>query len=432
MKPPISKRGRQLLDTPPMAPYIHEHFARSEAPWHPVDRPDGYIALCIAENSRRTSDFLSRVARYGDVPEAVLGYDMMIGNLEFRQNLAAFLSRSFLGTSVVAENLAVLAGAGSILEILFYAIADPGDGVLVPTPSYAGFWADLETRDQLRILPIDTASDDDFVLTTAHLDAAVEHADRPIRALLFTNPDNPLGRVASMEQLQELRDWAEAKRVHLILDEIYALTVFGDRPFVSGASLPGGLGEFVHIVWAFSKDFGASGLRCGVLVSGNEEILAALNELGYWAACSGHTQHLLSRFVSDEHSVDEYVREMRQDLRETHATVIEELRSAGIPHIPAEAAFFLLLDMRAFLDEASFAAEDRLWRKFLEETNVNLTPGSACRIAEPGFFRLCYAGVTLDAVRTAIARVGQLSSRYWVGPLDGVDDYTSAAFADDE
>ncbi|MEZ4647625.1 MAG: aminotransferase class I/II-fold pyridoxal phosphate-dependent enzyme [Candidatus Eisenbacteria bacterium] len=407
MKPPISKRGRRLLDTPPMSPYIHEHFARSEAPWHPVDRPDGYVALCVAENSRRAPDLLRRLARGGDAPETVLGYDMMIGNPEFRRNLAAFLSRSFLGTTVQAENLAVLAGAGSVLELLFYAIADPGDGVLVPTPSYAGFWADLETRDQLRIVPVDTTSDDRFELTTARLDAAIATSNRPIRALLFTNPDNPLGRVASVDQLQQLRAWAEARRIHLVLDEIYALTVFGERPFVSGASLEGGLGEFVHVVWAFSKDFGASGLRCGVLVSGNEEVLGTLHELGYWAACSGHTQYLLSRFVSDESSVDEYVHAMRHDLREAHSAVTAALRSAGIAHIPAEAAFFLLLDLREYLEDTSFAAEDRLWRRLLDEANVNLTPGSACRIAEPGFFRLCYAGVPLDAVRVAIERIGR-------------------------
>jgi DNA-binding transcriptional MocR family regulator len=44
----------------------------------------------------------------------------------------------------------------------------------------------------------------------------------------------------------------------------------------------------------------------------------------------------------------------------------------------------------------------------LDEGNVNLTPGSACRIAEPGFFRLCYAALPVEHVVEGIERVGEL------------------------
>ena len=49
--------------------------------------------------------------------------------------------------------------------------------------------------------------------------------------------------------------WAESAGVHLVFDEIYALSVFGEAPFQSVASLRPELGPRVHIVWAFSKDF---------------------------------------------------------------------------------------------------------------------------------------------------------------------------------
>jgi aspartate/methionine/tyrosine aminotransferase len=68
----------------------------------------------------------------------------------------------------------------------------------------------------------------------------------------------------------------------VVFDEIYALSVFGDRPFTSCATVLPSLGEHVHIVWAFSKDFGASGLRCGVLVSENEAVNRAVD---YYLYC---------------------------------------------------------------------------------------------------------------------------------------------------
>lgn len=405
----LSRRGQRLIDSPPLAPYIVEHFARAPGGWDAVERPDGYVALCIAENKRQAEALVRLLARYGDdVPARVLGYDAMIGNLELRQNLAAFMSRSFLGRTVSAEELAVVAGAGSVLELLFHAIADPGDGVLVPTPSYAGFWSDLETRDALSIIPVHCRPEDDFALTPARLDAAIDAQSRPVRALLYTNPDNPLGRVASRETLLEILEWAERRGIHLVFDEVYALSVFGSRAFVSGASLRPSLGEHIHVVWAFSKDFGASGLRCGVLVSQSAAVLAAVDQLAYWSACSGHTQYLLSRFVADAEAVDGYIAEMRRDLAQTYAAVVTALDAAAIPHVPAEAAFFVVCDLRGYLDEPTRAAERRLWQRLLDEGNVNLTPGEACRIAEPGFFRLCYAGVPLPAVRIAIARIAQV------------------------
>ena len=59
-----------------------------------------------------------------------------------------------------------------------------------------------------------------------------------------------------------------------------------------------------------------------------------------------------------------------------------------------------------FMGEITWEAEDALWRRILQEVNVNLTPGSACRIGEPGFMRLCYASEATDAVVAGLRRVG--------------------------
>ena len=77
----------------------------------------------------------------------------------------AFLGANVFGRPIDADHLITAAGAGTILETLFYAIADEGEGVLIPTPSYAGFWLDLEARDALKIVPVHTASEDGFRLT---------------------------------------------------------------------------------------------------------------------------------------------------------------------------------------------------------------------------------------------------------------------------
>lgn len=401
----LSRRGQRLIEQPPFAPYILEHFARNLEPWDPASRPDGYIALCIAENRTMWDVLVPRLASYRDIPPRVLGYDAMIGNLEFRKALAEFMSRTMLGRTVAAEQLAVVAGAGAVLELLFYAIAEPGDGVLVPTPSYAGFWADLETRDELHIIPVPTTSASGFRLTVADLDRALASAERPVKALLFTTPDNPLGRVYARDELLEILEWSERAGIHVVFDEVYALSVFGQQPFVSAASLRPSLGERTHVIWAFSKDFGASGLRCGVLLSENQGVLQAVDALAYWAACSGDTQRVLGELVGDRPFVDDYLVKMRGRLAQTYAGVVARLDAHDIRYIPADGGIFVLCDLRRFLAEPTWDAEQQLWQRLIDHANINLTPGSACRIAEPGFFRLCYAAESDAAVREGVTRM---------------------------
>lgn len=402
----LSTRGRRLVDAAPMPEYIHVHFAHGDDAWS-EDNPAGYIGLAIAENKLVWDLLEPRFNARRQVPAEAAGYDNMLGSEDFRGRLAAFLGSRLFGRSIDPAHVAVLNGAGSVLELVFYALADPGDGVLVPTPSYAGFWADLETRDELTILPVHTRADEGFRLTVDHLDAAVAGAGRPVRALLLASPSNPLGRVYPRPLLEDILAWAESRDLHVVFDELFALSVFGDTPFVSGGSLRPRRGSHTHVVWAASKDLAASGLRCGALVTENEDLLAAVDGLAYWAGVSGDTQHLVGEMLADRPWIDAFVAENQRRLGDAYARVTAALEAAGIAYLPGEAGFFFLVDVRRFLAEQTWSAEDALWRRLVDEAKVNLTPGAACRIAEPGFLRLCFAAVPPEQ---AVAGVGRLAA----------------------
>ena len=404
----LSRRAQGLLAGGSTPEYLQRHYEGLSDPFDPVANPDGYIGLCEAENRLVAEMVADRLDRVPSVPATVLDYDAMTGSVRFREQLGTFMGRTFLGREFEPQQISVLAGAGSVLEILFHALGDPGDGVLIPTPSYAGFWLDLELRNGLTIVPVHRSSDDDFRLTPELLDRAVAGAGRPIKALLFTSPDNPLATVASPEEISLVLEWADDRDLHVVFDEIYALSVFGERPFTSCAELRPSLGERVHIVWAFSKDFGASGLRCGVLVSENRAVNAAVDALAYWACCSGHTQYLLGEMISDETWIEKYIGSMRELLRGAYARLEAALDAGGICHLPAEAGVFVLLDLRSHLAAPTWEAEHALWLEILEQARVNLTPGAACHVGEPGFFRLCYAGLPARAVEDGVRRIVRL------------------------
>jgi aspartate/methionine/tyrosine aminotransferase len=404
----LSKRAEALLAGSRLEEYLVEHSNRLDDLWDAESNAGGYIPMAVAENKLVWDLLEPKFADCRELRHSAVGYDDFRGSEHFRRRLARFLRRTFLGDEVDADRIAVVNGAGSALELLFFALCDPGDGVLVPTPSYQGFWMDLETRDEVVIVPVHTRAADGFELTPDLLDEAIAGAGRPVKALLYTNPNNPIGRVDPPEKVDELLTWGEGRGVHVVADEIYALSIFDGSEFVSGAELRPEMSDWLHIVWAFSKDFAVSGLRSGVIYTHNETLHRVIDDLAYWLGTSGDTQSLLAQLIDDDEWVDAFLDESRRRLGVAYREVSGVFEAHGIPHVRGGAGFFFLLDVREFLPEETWEAERALWKRLLDEAKVNLTPGSACHNAEPGFLRVVFSAMPLEASRRGAERVARI------------------------
>jgi 1-aminocyclopropane-1-carboxylate synthase len=103
---------------------------------------------------------------------------------------------------------------------------------------------------------------------------ALKSEGKTIRAVLLCNPQNPLGFCYPRETLLEYLRFVERHGLHLISDEIYALSIFDNpdfqdpQPFISILSIDA-RGEAgcdparVHMLYGMSKDLCAAGLRAG-------------------------------------------------------------------------------------------------------------------------------------------------------------------------
>lgn len=396
----LSSRGNEMVSGG-FASYIDAHVARKDDP--------GYVSLAIAENLQMFDLLGPRLESFPPVPPRVVGYDDNAGRQVLREAVAGLLGDRLFGRAIDPAHVGVLSGASAVLEAMAFVLGDPGDGVLVPTPSYAGFWPDLGARAGLEVVAVPTTAEDGYRLTPDMLDRARADAGRPTPVLLLTNPDNPRGQVRDADEVEALVAWAEDRRVHVIADEVYGLTVFGEgADFHSVGRLRPSLGEYLHVVWAVSKDFGMSGLRCGVVVTEHEALRNAIELQGIWTGVSSIAQHAIAAMLADDGWVDTYLDAMRDRLGALATTVSRTLADAAVPHLPPTAGFFVLCDLRGWLEAPTFEAEHRLWQRVLDEAGVNLTPGSALRAPEPGLFRLCYAANPPEVVVDAVGRVAEV------------------------
>lgn len=401
VRPPLSERASAFLDAGGRIEYIAEHEARMNG-----STPDSeYVSLAIAENKLMWDVLDRKVNAPRAVPPSAMGYDDWQGSRSLRNALSGFLGKRLHGVAIDPADIQIMSGAGPLVESLSWAVCNPGDGVLIPTPSYAGYWFDIGGRTRVVPVPAHTSSHDHFRITPEALSAAEAASEVPIRMLLLTNPSNPLGRVLTDEEIHAAIGWARERGIHVIFNEIYGLSIYGETPFHSAASL-GYIGQDdVHLLWAFSKDFSASGLRCGVMVTTNGDVRQAVGGFGYFHGVSGDTQHLLATMISDDVWVDDYLTKLRVRLATASDKARGILEEAGIGTIESGAGIFFLADMRSVMSEVTWEAEHELWRRILDTMDVNLTPGSACHNGEPGFVRVCFAAQPVDVMEAALKRV---------------------------
>eukprot|EP00899_Mesostigma_viride_P019290 jgi/Mesvir1/27362/Mv07172-RA.1 len=131
-------------------------------------------------------------------------------------------------------------------------------------------------------------------------------------------------------------------------------------PFVSAreaaaAAISQGLLEptdvdmYLHTVYGLSKDFGASGLRVGWLVTRSQPLATAIRPLSMFTCVSQPMQHALALMLEDVAWVDGYLEVSRQALLASYGMVRRALTDARVPFVAATSGLFVWLDLSAWL-----------------------------------------------------------------------------------
>ncbi|XP_026884466.2 1-aminocyclopropane-1-carboxylate synthase-like protein 1 [Electrophorus electricus] len=366
--------------------------------------PGGIINMGTSEN-KLCFDLLKERLAQPDMllmEPCLLQYPDWKGHRFLREEVAKFLSEHCCPSSPLdADNVVVMNGCGSLFCAVAAVLCDPDDAILIPTPFYGVITEDVSLYSGVKLyhVPLDSkplGKDRPFHLTAEKLDQALQRAKHQgvnVRALVLINPHNPLGEIYTSEEMNSFLKFAKEHVLHVIVDEIYMLSVFGeDITFHSVLSLdrlpdP----QRTHVIWGLSKDFAMAGVRVGVVYSENTDLVQALDRLGNLHGVGGPTQHQVALMLRDHEWVnDVFLPENRRRLREAHGFVSSQLTKLGIPYLHRGAGFFIWADFSKYLKEHSFTEELRLWRCFLTH-RVLLSCGQAFSCSSPGWFRIVFS-----------------------------------------
>ena len=158
------------------------------------------------------------------------------------------------------------------------------------TPAYGMFKPDMQSRNNIEVIEVPCHEGfDPFIAENANdlvemFNIALKNASERhvrVKAVLICNPCNPLGRCYSRATLIQISQFCVNHQLHLISDEIYAMSVFPSYGIAIGSqkqldcfnsvlSVAQDAGmDNLHVLYGASKDWGLGGLRLGFLITSN-------------------------------------------------------------------------------------------------------------------------------------------------------------------
>jgi len=304
------------------------------------------------------------------VDHGVFGYAVPHDGLV--DSILAYLANRH-GASISADHLVHLGGLVPALSLAGRAFADPGDALLTCTPIYPPF-LNIHRDASLELITVPYILEDgQWVFDWDSMETAVTP---DTRLFLLSNPQNPLGRVFSEEEIIQLAEFCDRHDLILVSDEIHCDLILDEErtPHFTALRLPDKYAVRTITLLSPSKTYNVAGMGYAYAVIPDQRLrnrfaskrghtLAEITCLGYHCAEAAYRhgeswrRELISYLRSNRDLLTAFCREElgKVTIPDMEATYLAwlDFRPAGIP----EPARFLEEEAGLFLSDGRFFGE---------------------------------------------------------------------------
>jgi aminotransferase len=316
------------------------------------------------------------------------------GSTELRKAILQYLDMQF-GLKYELNQSMVTVGASEALDLAFRAIMNPGDEVLVPSPSYVAYMPGVSFAGGVPV-PMRLRECDSFRLTPEALLSAVTPKTK---AIVVAFPNNPTGAVMTKADYEKIADIIIEHDLVVIADEIYAELTYGE-PHYSIAALPGML-ERTIVINGFSKAFAMTGFRLGY-AAGPKPLIDAMVKIHQFSM-------LCAASLSQEAGIEALryecangfpqVKKMTAEYNRRRRLMYAGFNGMGLTCFEPLGAFYIFPNI-----SSTGLDSDEFCKRLLFEKKVACVPGSAFGDGLESFIRCSYAS-SLDNLKEALSRI---------------------------
>ncbi len=338
---------------------------------------EGGISLGIGEPDFVTPWHIRDAGIYS-LEKGFTKYTPNAGLSELRRQISRYMKRRFNLEYAPIGQILVTVGGSEGLDACFRCMLEPGDEVIIPTPSFVCYGPLVSMIHGVPVY-VETKAENEFRLTAEELRAAITPRTK-IVVLPF--PNNPTGGIMEKADLEALAEVLRGTDIMVVADEIYAELTYGQR-HVSVASIPD-MYERTIVVNGFSKAYSMTGWRLG-FVCGPKEIIAAMTKLHQYGIMSAPTTSQYAAIEAMKNG-DGDIETMRDEYNGRRRFLVDGFRKLGLDCFEPKGAFYTFPCIKS-----TGLTSEQFCDRFLAEERVAVIPGSAFGPGGEGYVRACYA-----------------------------------------
>ncbi len=361
--------------------------------------PDDVIPLWVADMDFRSAEPIIQ-ALHRRIDHGVFGYTRPT---EALRHAVRDRMQDLYQWQVRDEEILFLPGVVCGLNIAIQAFAGPGEGVLAQPPVYFHFLKDPVHHGRALMDPPLVRSGDTYEIDFDQFEKAI--TDRT-RLFILCNPHNPVGRVFTRTELENIADICLRRRLIICSDEIHCDLLFSGNRHLPIATLSPEVAARTVTLMAPSKTYNLAGLECGYAIIQNEALRRCWQKTAHgivpWVNIMGHVSALAALRDGQEwlQQVMVYLEGNRDFLSGYLRDKMPEVRMCRI-----EATYL------AWLDCSKAGIQGNPAAFFAKEARVGLNNGPDFGKGGEGFVRLNFAcprstlTAALDRMAAALGRL---------------------------
>lgn len=366
-------------------------------------QPPDVIPLTAADPDFPVAAAIRRaIQEYAD--GGVLSYGPPEGLVDFRRAAARYLAEKHDADCSYRQILPTSGAAHAMFIAARYAL-EPGDEAIIFDPVDFLFRQSVDAAGgRVALSRVDRRTG------AFDLDGLADLVTSRTRMICVCNPHNPLGRVMSREELEQIGELAVRYDLTIMADEIWSDVVFPPHRHLSLASLGPEIAERTLTVHGLSKGYGLAGLRIGFLVAPDPRAFDELLELSQMRTTAyGVTAVSQVAAQAAYERCGEWLEAFLEHLKRVRDYAARRLDAMpGIACGRPEGTYLLFPDITAF-GRTSQEMADYL----LREARVAVVPGAPQWFGPgaEGRLRICFStsfGIlreALDRIETALQRL---------------------------
>ncbi len=274
----------------------------------------------------------------------------------------------FSGMSVNPdEEITITCGGTEAMVATMLSIINPKDKVIVFTPIYENYNTNMILVDAEPVY-VPLHPENNYNFDANELEDAFKQG---VKAIIVCNPSNPCGKVFNLEEMNIIANFAKKYDAYVITDEVYEHMIYEPNKMVYMSTLTD-MKERTIVCSSLSKTYAITGWRIGYIIAPkkiSEDIKKVHNFLTI-AAPAPLQEAVLTGVKFDQSYYDELTKKYTKLMK----LFCNGLDKVGIKHNKPQGTYFVMCDMREYMNKAGIKDDVEFAKLFCEKVGVCMVP----------------------------------------------------------